>query len=141
MARKRPLKLDDLYSLRAVGNVAISPDGKRVVYEVKRFDLKENKNFVNLMIADVDSGRSRRLTKEAKRCDTRPRWSPDGSRLAFISDRNKANCLWVMPMTGGEAFRITENDGHVKDFDWSPNGRRIAYTWQPLNERQKLERD
>jgi len=141
MAGKRPLSIDDLFRLRAVGHVAISPDGRKVVFELKRFDLKQNKNFVQLMLADSETGDVRALTAEARHSDTLPRFSPDGSQLAFLSDREKPNCLWVLPMTGGEPRRITDRDGVVKDFDWSPDGRRLAYTCQPLTQREKLERD
>ena len=45
MPRKRLIQLEDLFRLKALGRVAISPDGTRVAYELKRFDLKDNKNF------------------------------------------------------------------------------------------------
>lgn len=140
MPAKRPMKLDDLLKLRAVGKVALSPDASQVVYELKRHDAGENKNFVQLMLVDVKTRQTRPLT-EGNHCDTLPQWSPDGGRLAFLSDRKKATCIYVLPMAGGEARRISDRDGHVKDFAWSPDGRRLAYTYQPMSERQKLERD
>ncbi|MCH8807204.1 MAG: S9 family peptidase [Planctomycetes bacterium] len=141
MAKKRPMKLDDLFAMKAVGKVALAPDGRRVVFELKRFDLKENKNFVQLMIADVESGKVGELSKADKHSDTRPQWSRDGARLAFLSTREKATCLFVLPMTGGEPRRVSDRDGNVTDFCWAPNGRRLAYTYQPMNERDKLARD
>ncbi len=140
MARKRPVQIDDLFQLRAVGHVALSPDGTRVAYELKRFDAKENKNFTQIMLVDTASGATRPLTGE-KYSSSLPRWSPDGGRLAFLSDREKGASLWVLPMSGGEPQRITDRDGCVSDFDWSPDGKRIAFEYQPLTERQKLERD
>lgn len=139
--RKRPVSIDDLYRLQAVGRVAFAPDGRRIVFERKRHDASENKNFVQLILIDVESGAQRPLTAEAKHSDTLPRWSPDGLRLAFLSTREKATCLYVLPMDGGEAARITPRDGNTSDFCWSPDGRRLAYTYQPMTEREKLERD
>lgn len=141
MEKKRPMRIEDLFRLKAVGHVAIAPDGRRVVFELKRFDLAENKNFTQLMLTDATTGDVRPLTAEAKHSDTAPKFSPDGSRLAFLSDRDKPTCLWVMPLDGGEPRRLTDREGNVKDFDWSPDGRRIAYAYHPLNEREKLERD
>lgn len=140
--RKRPVSIEDLFQLRAVGRVAISPDGERIVFEVKRADPHENKNFTQLQVVPTDgSAAPRPLTSEAKHSDTLPRWSPDGSRVAFISNRDKAACLYVMSMDGGEAQRVTSPDGNVHDFCWSPDGKRLAFAWQALNEREKLERD
>jgi dipeptidyl aminopeptidase/acylaminoacyl peptidase len=134
------MQLDDLFRTKAVGRSAISPDGRQVVFELKRFDLNENKNFVQLMIAEVATRSVRPLTA-GNHSDTMPRWSPDGARLAFLSDREKTTCLYVMEMTGGEPRRVTDRDGHARDFDWSPDGRRLVYAYQPLTEREKLERD
>lgn len=140
MPKKTPIELDDLFRLKVVGRPAMSPKGDRIAFEMKRFDLKENKNFTQLMIVDVESGELRELTS-GKHSDTQPRWSPDGKRLAFISNRDKGSCLFGMTMDGGEARRITDPDGFVHDFAWSPNGRTFVYSYQAMNEREKLERD
>ncbi len=140
MPRKRPMQLDDLFRLRALGRVAMSPDGRQVAFEVKRFDSSENQNFTQLMLVDADGTQIRPLT-DGKHNDHHPRWSPDGTRLGFLSDRDKGTTLWVLSMAGGEPERITEPDGSVKDFAWSPDGRRLALTWQAMSEREILERD
>ncbi len=140
MPKPRPLKLEDLFALKAVGRVALAPDRARIAYELKRFDAAANKNFQQIMLLDVHSGQTRPLT-QGKHIDSLPRWSADGEYLAFISDREKVAALYVMPMSGGEPRRLTDRDGNVSDFDWSPDSRRLAYSYQPLNEREKLERD
>ena len=124
MAKKRPMKLDDLFKLKAVGAVSISPDGTKVAFELKRFDLEQNKNFVNIMLVDVEGGKTRTLTR-GNRVDLRPRWSPDGKRLAFTSDRDKGRTLWVLDMTGGQPRRITEPDGEWAEFAVVPHGRQV----------------
>ncbi|MCA9243113.1 MAG: S9 family peptidase [Phycisphaerales bacterium] len=140
MAKQRPMKIEDLFKLRGVGKVAMSPCGDHVAFELKRFDLKENKNFCQIMLADVESGETRPLT-QGEHTDSNPRWSPDGSRLAFVSSRDKGGTLWCLPMDGGQPTRLTDPDGWVSDFSWSPDGRFIAYAYQSMNEREKLERD
>ncbi|MBL8880299.1 MAG: PD40 domain-containing protein, partial [Phycisphaerales bacterium] len=140
MAAKRPIQLNDLFKLHILGRPAISPDGRRVVFEQKRNDLQDNKNYSRLMIVDAAAGRVRPLTSD-KHVDARPKWSPDGARVAFISNRDKGACLFVLSMDGGEPRRITEPDGFVHDFAWSPDGNRIAYTYQEMSDREKLERD
>lgn len=135
------MRLEDLHELKAVGRVALSPDGRQVVFELKRADLDENQNYTQLMIVDVAGGEPRALTAAGKHNDLLPKWSPDGTRIGFVSTRDKGATLWVLPMDGGEPRRLTDNDGFVADFAFSPDGRRIAYIWQAMNERQKLERD
>lgn len=141
MAKPRPMRLEDLFAMQVIGQAAISPDGTRVAYELKRFDFAENRNVQQLMLLDAATGVSRPITDAAQRSDSLPRWSPDGARLAFLSDREKGSTLWVMPMDGGEPRRLTDCEGRVSDFAWSPDGRSIAYVYQPLNEREQLERD
>lgn len=136
--RKRPIRLADLFRLRAVGRPAISPDSRQIVFELKRFDFPENRNFTQLMIVDAENRETRALTAAAKHSDTLPRWSLDGTRVAFVSDRDKGTCLFVLPLAGGEARRLTPPDGFVHDFAWSPDGRLIAYAWQAMSQRQIL---
>lgn len=137
---KRALRVEDLFSLRAVGRCAISPDGQRVAFELKRFDAAENKNFTRLMLVDVADGALRELTR-GNHVDSSPRWSPSGRELAFLSNRDKGTCLFVLPMAGGEPRRVTPPDGFVHDFDWSPDGRRFVFTRQAMSEREIMERD
>lgn len=141
MPKRRPIRLEDLFELKAVGRVAMSPDGREIAFELKRHDAAENKNFVQIMAVPTAGGPMRPLTAAAKHSDALPKWSPDGRRLAFISTRDKAACLYVMSMSGGEPRRITDRDGQVHEFNWSPDGRRLVYTYQAMTEREKLERD
>ncbi len=145
-SRKRPIRLEDLFELKALGHVAISPDDATVVYEVKRCDPGENKNFVQLWrvavpAAGEEPASPEPLTSGGKWNDSLPKFSPDGSRIAFLSTRDKGSCLFVLPLGGGEPRRLTAPDGFVHDFDWSPDGRRLVFVYQPMSEREKLERD
>src|SRR6478752_10237600 len=82
-AAGRPMTIADLFAFQRVADPQISPDGKRVVYQVGAVDPAANKTTTNLWTADTD-GKSppRRLTTSAK-SDRHPRWSPDGSRILF----------------------------------------------------------
>jgi dipeptidyl aminopeptidase/acylaminoacyl peptidase len=137
---KRRITVEDLFRLRVINHAAISPDGARVAVSVARCDWKKNKNFASLYLVDARGGRLRRLTT-GDHVDTKPTWSPDGLTLAFLSDRDKCSAIWLLPMDGGEPVRLTERDCDVKDFAFSPDGRRLCYAAQAKNEKEKLRRD
>ncbi|HSM05394.1 MAG TPA: hypothetical protein VK858_12315, partial [Longimicrobiales bacterium] len=60
--------------------------------------------------------------------DTDPAWSPDGSRLAFVSTRSGTADLWVMNADGTGLVQVTDDQGSVRFPNWSPDGTRIAYS-------------
>ncbi|MBT8488804.1 MAG: PD40 domain-containing protein [Gemmatimonadetes bacterium] len=60
--------------------------------------------------------------------DTDPAWSPDGSRIAFVSTRSGNADLWVMDVDGGGLVQLTDNEGSVRFPNWSPDGSMIAYS-------------
>ena len=59
--------------------------------------------------------------------DTHPTWSPDGSQIAFLSNRSGNNDLWIIPSTGGVATQLTTDPGSDGGADWSPDGKLIAF--------------
>src|SRR5439155_8674766 len=59
--------------------------------------------------------------------DSQPRWSPDGQQLAFVSNRTGLNQLWILPVEGGEARRLTDHPIGVGSPVWSPDGRQLAF--------------
>ncbi|HEU0165185.1 MAG TPA: hypothetical protein VFQ54_09070, partial [Thermomicrobiales bacterium] len=84
--QKRPLTADDLFAIKLVGNPVASPDGKHIAWVVVTVD-KEKDGYVSaIWIADADGGNQRKLTAGSAR-DTSPVWSPDGTQLAFVSNR------------------------------------------------------
>jgi dipeptidyl aminopeptidase/acylaminoacyl peptidase len=119
---------DDVYALTGVADPRISPDGATVAYVVRAVDREANGYRSAIWLAALDgSSEPRRLTSGEKR-DAEPRWSPDGARLAFTSNRGgKVSQLYVMPVDGGEALRLTSLKEDVEHPVWSPDGSTIAF--------------
>ncbi|MCC6791249.1 MAG: PD40 domain-containing protein, partial [Thermomicrobiales bacterium] len=80
-----------------------------------------------IWIAGIDGGGPRPFTSSSSK-DTAPRWSPDGTQLAFLSDRSGTTQLHVIPCDGGEARQISDLKHGVTDPLWSPDGSWIAVT-------------
>jgi len=119
--------VDQMLSLERASSPAVSPDGRAVAYAVRDTDLVGNAYVTQIWLADAGTGRTRRLTFGAK-SNSAPAWSPDGTRLAFLSERTEKRQVWMLDMRGGEAEKITANEEGVTAFAWSPDGKGIAFT-------------
>ena len=93
-----------LMKIRNVSDPQISPDGETVVYVISEVDFKEGVYNSDLWKVSVQGGPAVKLTNGPRRDDT-PRWSPDGKRIAFLSDRGGSVQVWVISPDGGEATR------------------------------------
>ncbi|HEY0157240.1 MAG TPA: S9 family peptidase [Thermoanaerobaculia bacterium] len=109
-----------------VADPQLSPDGRSVVALVSRPNVKDNRSDSELVLIDVASGAQRPLTSE-RRGLAQPRWSPDGTRLAFLANAGEKRQLWVMLMSGGDARKVTDAPNGVQQYAWSPDGSRFAY--------------
>jgi dipeptidyl aminopeptidase/acylaminoacyl peptidase len=121
-------QLQDLRRLVSLGEPRISPDGKRIAVIVATPDWATDKSEQQLDLVDVASGARRALTWKREDISS-PRWSADGTRLAFLAKdaASKQTQLFVLPMDGGEAQRLTETKRGVDSYSWSPDGSRLAF--------------
>jgi len=123
----RPISAEDLYEIQLISDVRLSPKGSAVVYSVQRVDRGTEKKYANLWLAQAEGGEARQFTFGDQH-DARPKWSPDGNQIAFLSDRrdkDKPAQIFLMPLRGGEARRLTDIPGTIADFSWSPDGDRL----------------
>ncbi|MFO0966303.1 MAG: S9 family peptidase [Gemmataceae bacterium] len=125
-AKKRPMKVDDLFRLDRVADPQIRPDGSAVVYQVGKVDMEQNRIVSNLWLAPTKGGAPKRLTTSAK-SDRHPRWSPDGKFVLFESMRTGASQVWVVPAKGGEPTQLTSLSTGASGAVWSRDGKRIAF--------------
>jgi dipeptidyl aminopeptidase/acylaminoacyl peptidase len=122
----RPLRVDDIFSLKSVGDPQLSPDGRWVAYTVRSLDPKADTSDSDLYMLPFAGGETVRLTSSPK-SESHPRFSPDGRYLAFLSGREgKKAQVWLLDRRGGEAVKLTDYKADVSDLAWSPDGKRLA---------------
>ncbi len=140
--KKRFVTAEDLYSLQQLSDVRISPDGGHVVYRLQRVDRKTEKKYGNLWVVPTGGGEPRQFTY-GDQSDSSPRWSPDGSTIAFLSNRannGKPSQIHLIPFDGGEARKLTSIDGEIDLVGWSPDGRKLLCTIRKMDA-DELERE
>jgi Tol biopolymer transport system component len=134
----------DITRIQFVSDPQISPDARQVAFVVTTLSEEKDEYLANIWMVDANTGGPQRFTAGPKR-DTAPRWSPDGTWLAFVSEREakKKPQLFVMRADGGEPTRLTDLKNGVANPVWSPDGSRLAFIsrvggWQePEDEDEK----
>ena len=134
---------EDVYELVLVSDPRLSPDGATCAFVVTTADREDSKYKSAIWTVPTDgSAPPRRLTYGDRR-DAVPRWSPDGTQLAFSSNRDneRAAQLYVLPVEGGEAVKLTDLKESVDELTWSPDGSRIAFSSRVRDDAYEEEED
>ncbi|MCA1056436.1 S9 family peptidase [Rossellomorea aquimaris] len=119
------IQIKDLYHIKALSDPRISPCGKEAVYIQTVMDEKKDDYVSHLYFFDLETGYKKQWTFGEERVSS-PRWSPDGARVAFLSNRTGQMELYIMNRDGGEAERLTESRMGIGNPVWSPCGTKIA---------------
>src|SRR5713226_8433280 len=119
----KPLTPEASLNLRSISDLQFSPDGSRLAFVVTE-PAKGERHARHIWLYEKQPGSVRQFTYSAK-TESSPRWSPDGKELAFLSDRDDDQQLYLMRADGGEAWALTKGKRGVQDFEWSPDGKQI----------------
>lgn len=133
-ATKPPLDVDALWAIKRIGAPTLAPDGRLACASVTSFSMDRNVGVTELWLYPTgartnghERAKPRRLTAGDK--DSDPRWSPDGTRIAFTAKRHddaEPQIYWIAP-DGGEATRLTNLPTGACAIKWFPDGKRIAF--------------
>ena len=108
-----------LWAMGRIGSVEASPDGKRIVYQVGYYSVKQNKGHQVLCVMNSDGTDKRQLTTSSK-SETDPTWL-DAETIAFISGGE----IWSMKADGSERKQLSKTDGNVEGFKFSPDRTKV----------------
>ncbi|KQC12434.1 MAG: hypothetical protein APR63_11045 [Desulfuromonas sp. SDB] len=122
----KKISAEHLYQLQWQSNLRVIPPHDQLVYSQHRIDRKKEKIYSNLWIAGSESRKPFQFT-QGDQSDYLPRVSPGGEFIAFLSNRDHAeqSQIYVIPVNGGEARKLTEMKGRFSEIEWSPQGDKL----------------
>jgi dipeptidyl aminopeptidase/acylaminoacyl peptidase len=156
-SEKRPVSFEDILSIRAVSEPAVSPDGSAVLFTVTSWvesESDEKMEWVSHVYRISTRGGEPAQLTFGEKGESAPSWSPDGAWVSFLAARDSGapgapgddepkRQVWLMRASGGEAFRLTDVKEGVTGYQWSPDGSEIAFLTKdayPKEEEEKRKR-
>lgn len=128
----------DVFELQWVEDPQISPDGEQIVYVRRGMDKMKDRRNSRLWIMDVDGSDHRKLTARDVN-ESNPRWSPDGSRIAFTSStEDDGSEIYIYWVESGALSRITQLEESPRNIIWSPDGEHLAFNMKVPEPNPKL---
>jgi dipeptidyl aminopeptidase/acylaminoacyl peptidase len=125
----RTLQPEDIVGLKGISGSVISPDGKWAAFvrTVPVLEVEKSEHRGHIWLVSTDSGEPFQLTN-GPNGDSSPQWSPDSTRLAFVSKRVDGKTqIWIIPIEGGEAKQLTHTKNGASNPQWSFDGKQIAF--------------
>ncbi len=129
----QPITATDLFNIRQLGDVEVSPDGRSVVYTVRQA-YREGEGAEakygyrqHLWMADAAGREAPRPLTRGDAGASQPAWHPDGDRIAFVRTVEGKGQVFVLPLDGGEAWQLTHAPHGATSPAWSPDGKMLLY--------------
>ena len=127
LAQKRAFSIEDLYRVKNISDLHVSPDGKTLIFSLSTSDLARAKRNAHVWAMDID-GRNPRQWTVSEKSESSPLFSPDGKQILFISSKDGSANLYLMNAGGGEWHKLTNISTGVSDPLFSPDGKWVAFS-------------
>ena len=139
---RRPMSFVDMMDMPLVQDPQLSPDGKRVAFVLFKSDWRANRPIGHIYRINTDGTDQIQLTF-GERGEANPRWSPDGSRIAFLArrDNDANNQVYLLDTLGGEARRVTTHPTAPAAIQWAPDGNAIYFAAADARTADEREKD
>lgn len=130
----RPIQASDLYRMQEIQDLALSPTGRFAAYTVRRVGsgprqstAAEAVHRTQLLVTPTSGRTSPQLLTRSEKGARQPTWHPDGSHLAFVRPVEGTPQVFIVSLSGGEPYQLTDFPYGVQNPQWSPNGERILF--------------
>ncbi len=139
---KRGRSFTDALEQPVVGDPQLSPDGKQLLFTIDRADWKSNRRVGHIYRINADGSGQVQLTF-GERGESSPRWSPDGTSIAFTTrrDADANNQIYLLSVSGGEARRLTNHPSAPGSLTWAPDGTSIYFVAADAKSAEERERE
>ena len=134
-ASENHLKPIDVFNLEYASDPQISPDGYKIVYVRNFFDIMTDRARSNLWIINFDGSDHRPLTSGNQNYSS-PRWSPDGSKLLYVSGSDGSSQIYLRWMDTGQTAKLTNLTQSPSGLSWSADGKWIAFSMMVKAEKE-----
>ncbi len=127
LAQKAAFDIDALLKVQRIGEVRLSPDGRTVAFTVQAPDVESNTRPRHIYAMPLAGGEPKRLTSEGS-SNSRPQWSSDSSRIAFVSNRGGSSQIWIMNADGSNQRQVTRLATEADGVLFFPDGANLLFT-------------
>ena len=125
---RRPMTIEDLIVAPRIGDPQLSPDGRTVVFTHTTTDGRTGRRNADIYRVPADGSGDAKPLIDGEKSESTARWSPDGKRIAFLSNRDGATQIYVADADGDDVKKLTDlHAGAQSPFVWSPDGSKIAF--------------
>lgn len=127
---KKPIVVSDLMKIVTSSQLEVSPDNSKAVIVVTRREQKEEEYFYtnHLYLLDLLGEKEPVQLTHGRKNDSQPVWSSDGSKIAFVRSHEEKSQVWILPLSGGEAYALTSAKHGASSPKWSPDGQTILFS-------------
>jgi len=119
---KHALTFDDLWAMKRIGKVQLSPDGNTIAFNVTTYSFDENKGNIDIYLVDVD-GKNIHPFKNSVKNETNPKFSPDGKKIAYVFDSQ----IWTANLDGSDEQKLTNLSTGASGIVYSNDGKKMLF--------------
>jgi len=126
-AQKTAMTPETLWEFGRVGGTQVSPDGKTLLFTITNYDVATNRASRDIYTLPVAGGTPLNITNSAIN-ESNAIWRPDGKKIGFISTQSGSAQMWEMDPDGSKRTQISQIEGGISAFDFSPDMKHILFT-------------
>ncbi|MCF6268995.1 MAG: S9 family peptidase [Melioribacteraceae bacterium] len=120
--QKRVITVDDLWAMKRIGSVVVSPNGEHIAFSVTQYSMEDNSGQTDIYLMSIDGGNIRPIL-DSEENESSPSFSPDGSKLTYQFDGQ----IWQCNIDGTEKEQLTNLYTGASGIRWSNDGSKILF--------------